>query len=199
MCSSDLAEHVGMMTGDGAVNRDAPILCCTAEILANLALREGELAKVNSVVMDEFHYYADRDRGMAWQVPLLTLPQSTFLLMSATLGDTSLIREDLEKRTGKKVAEVKGVLRPVPLEYSYSQAPLHDAIASLVREGKAPVYIVHFTQNDATDQAQALMSTDFCSKEEKKAITEEIAGFRFTSPFGPSFRRYLQQIGRAHV
>ena len=200
LCRIFGAEHVGMMTGDGAVNRDAPILCCTAEILANLALREGEDAKVTSVVMDEFHYYADRDRGMAWQIPLLTLPNTTFLLMSATLGDTSVIRQDLETRTGRPVAEVKGVHRPVPLEYSYSMSPIHEELNTLVRQGKAPVYVVHFTQNDATEQAQALTSVDYCSKEEKKAIAEAVKGFRFHSPFGPTVRRYvLHGIGLHHA
>jgi hypothetical protein len=200
LCAIFGAEHVGMMTGDGSVNRDAPIICCTAEILANLALREGEGAPVGSVVMDEFHYYADRDRGMAWQIPLLTLPRASFLLMSATLGDTSHIREDLELRTGRKVVEVRGAKRPVPLEFSYSMRPIHEALAELVRSAQAPVYVVHFTQQDATEQAQALTSVDYCSKEEKRAIIDAIHGFRFHSPFGATMRRYLTHgIGLHHA
>lgn len=200
LCRIFGAEHVGMMTGDGAVNRTAPIICCTAEILANLALREGEDARVDSVVMDEFHYYADRDRGMAWQIPLLTLPRTTFLLMSATLGDTRVIREDLEQRTGRSVSEVRGAHRPVPLEFSYSMKPIHEALDDLVRHGKAPIYVVHFTQGAATEQAQALMSVDYCTKEEKKAIAEALKGFRFHSPFGPTVRRYvLHGVGLHHA
>src|SRR5690349_7510510 len=65
LCRTLGSEHVGMMTGDAAVNPDAPVICCTAEILANLALREGAGAAVDQVVMDEFHYYADPDRGWA--------------------------------------------------------------------------------------------------------------------------------------
>ncbi len=200
LCRTFGAAHVGMITGDGAVNRDAPIMCCTAEILANIALGEGEDADVTSVVMDEFHYYADRDRGMAWQLPLLTLPRATFLLMSATLGDTRVIREDLAARTGRPVVEVYGAHRPVPLEFSYSQRPFTEALSTLVREGKAPVYVVHFTQNDATDQAQALMSLDYCTKEEKKAIAAALHGFRFHSPFGATMRRYVMHgIGLHHA
>ncbi len=200
LCRVFGAAHVGMITGDGAVNRSAPIICCTAEILANLALREGEDADVTSVVMDEFHYYADRDRGMAWQLPLLTLPRATFLLMSATLGDTRAIREDLAARTGKPAVEVYGAHRPVPLEFAYSQRPFTEALSLLVREGKAPVYVVHFTQNDATEQAAALMSVDYCTKEEKKAIAAAVHGFRFHSPFGQTMRRYvLHGIGLHHA
>lgn len=200
LCKLFGPEHVGIMTGDGAVNRNAPIMCCTAEILANLALREGAETKADSVVMDEFHYYADKDRGMAWQIPLLTLSKTTFLLMSATLGDTQKIRDDLEARTQQKVSEVKGAHRPVPLDFSYSMLPIHEAISSLVREGKAPVYVVHFSQNEATEQAQALMSVDYCSKEEKKVIHEALRGFRFHSPFGQTMRRYLLHgIGLHHA
>ncbi|MEQ1569381.1 MAG: DEAD/DEAH box helicase, partial [Myxococcota bacterium] len=200
LCRTFGAENVGMMTGDGTVNRDAPILCCTAEILANLALREGTDAKVTSVVMDEFHYYGDRDRGMAWQIPLLTLSETTFLLMSGTLGDTKVIREDLEARTQRKVAEVRGVHRPVPLEFTWSMKPIHEALAELVRSNRAPVYVVHFTQQAATEQAQALMSVDYCSKDEKKAIAEAVRGFGFHSPFGPTLRRYVQHgIGLHHA
>ena len=41
------------------------MICCTAEILANQALREGEAADVGCVAMDEFHFYGDADRGWA--------------------------------------------------------------------------------------------------------------------------------------
>lgn len=200
LCKVFGPEHVGMMTGDGAINRDAPILCCTAEILANLALREGEDARAHTVVMDEFHYYADRDRGISWQIPLLTLKKTTFLLMSATLGDTSLIRTDLELRTGRPVSEVRGVHRPVPLEFRYSKEPLQDALHRMVREGKGPVYVVHFTQGAAAEAAQALTSLDWCSKEEKRALAEAVHGFRFHSPFGPTLRRLVTAgIGLHHA
>lgn len=200
LCRVFGAEHVGMMTGDGAINRDAPIMCCTAEILANLALREGSDAKVDSVVMDEFHYYADRDRGMAWQIPLLTLPQAQFLLMSATLGDTTRIRDDLEARTGRTAALVDSAHRPVPLEFSYSTDPIHEAIDRLVRADKAPLYVVHFTQREASEQAQALMSVNYASAEEKAALARAVAGFRFDSPFGKHVRRYvLHGVGLHHA
>lgn len=200
LCQIFGAEHVGLMTGDGSVNRDAPILCCTAEVLANVALREGRNARAHSVVMDEFHYYGDADRGMAWQIPLLTLPQTRFVLMSATLGDTRSIREDLARRTGRQVDDIFGAHRPVPLEYSYSLSPLSEVISGLVRHGRAPIYLVHFTQNDATEEAQSLMSIDWCTKEEKRAIADAMAGFSFHSPFGATMRRFLAHgIGLHHA
>ena len=170
------------------------MLCCTAEILANIALREGADAWVDDVVMDEFHWYADRDRGGAWQVPLLTLPQTRFLLMSATLGDVTFFAEDLTRRNGLPTAVVKSGERPVPLEYAYSEIPLAQTLEKLVSEGKAPVYVVHFTQKDAADSAQDFTSLNLCTREEKNAVGAAIAGFRFTSPYGPD-RPQVAQAG----
>jgi superfamily II RNA helicase len=139
LCADFGADHVGMLTGDAAVNRDAPIVCCTAEVLANMALREGKEAPVDYVVMDEFHYYADRDRGTAWQVPLLVLERATFLLMSATLGPTEFFEEALQKLTGKPAVTVRSTYRPVPLDFEYRETPIQETISELVRHGKSPV------------------------------------------------------------
>src|SRR5262245_58154301 len=146
LCAAFGAENVGMLTGDASVNPDAPIICCTAEVLANLALREGADADVGQVVMDEFHFYAEPERGWAWQVPLLSLPHAQFLLMSATLGDVSALREDLTRRTGRETAVIDEAERPVPLDFSWSLEPLHELLEELVRGDRAPVYVVHFTQ-----------------------------------------------------
>ncbi|MGI8874095.1 MAG: DEAD/DEAH box helicase, partial [Egibacteraceae bacterium] len=178
------ADNVGMMTGDAAVNADAPIVCCTAEILANLALREGPDADIGQVVMDEFHFYADPDRGWAWQVPLLSLPQAQLLLMSATLGDVSHLQADLHRRTGREVAVVTSVDRPVPLQFRYVTTPVHETIEELLETKRAPIYVVHFTQASAAERAQALTSINVCTRAEKDAIAELVAGFRFTAGFG---------------
>jgi superfamily II RNA helicase len=200
LCRELGPENVGLSTGDATVNRDAPVLCCTAEVLANIALREGENAQVDDVVMDEFHWYADRDRGSAWQIPLLALPQTRFLLMSATLGDVTFFEQALTRLNGRPTATVKSVERPVPLEYAYSQILLSQTLEKLVSEGKAPVYVVSFTQKDAADSAQDFTSLNLCTREEKNAVAEAIAGFRFTSPYGPDVRKWLKQgIGVHHA
>ena len=192
--------NVGMMTGDSSVNPTAPIICCTAEILANIALRDGADADVAQVVMDEFHYYADPQRGWAWQVPLLELPQAQFVLMSATLGDTSTFTEDLETRTGRPVAEVTSAERPVPLTFAYVVEPLGEVIEELVTTHRAPVYVVHFTQTDAVDRAQALLSINVASRSEKDAIAAELGDFRFTSGFGRTLSKFLRHgVGVHHA
>jgi len=194
------AENVGMVTGDSSVNPDAPIVCCTAEILANLALRLGPDAPVDQVVMDEFHYYGDPDRGGAWQVPLLTLPRAQFLLMSATLGDVTAIADDLSRRTGRPTALVTGVERPVPLHFSYERRPVHEVLAALLENRESPVYIVHFSQAAALERAQALSSVKIATREQRDAIAEAIGGFRFTTGFGKTLSRLVRSgIGVHHA
>ena len=184
-------DNVGMITGDVAINSGAPVICCTAEILANDALRGGEHADVGCVAMDEFHFYADRDRGWAWQVPLLALPNTQFLLMSATLGDVDDIAKSLEGRTGRAVDRVLDAERPVPLEYRFVDTALEGTVELAIRNGEAPVYIVHFSQDAALKSAQALASYGVSSKEQREAIKEAIKGTRFTTGFGKTLRRLL--------
>ncbi|MEP6655467.1 MAG: DUF3516 domain-containing protein, partial [Myxococcales bacterium] len=192
-------ERVGLMTGDASINRTAPLVCCTAEILANMALRDRS-ARVDYVVMDEFHYYADRERGVAWQIPLLCLNDATFLLMSATLGDTRSIERGIEERTKRAFASVRGTTRPVPLNYEYRDTPLHETIAELVSGGRAPVYLVNFTQRAAAEEAQNLLSVDICTKAEKEAIKVALYDVPFTTPFGKELQRFLRHgVGIHHA
>ncbi|MDN3459745.1 DEAD/DEAH box helicase [Rhodococcus sp. APC 3903] len=200
LCEVFGAENVGMMTGDAAVNSSAPIICATAEIVANLALREGPNSDIGQVVMDEFHFYSEPDRGWAWQVPLIELPHAQFLLMSATLGEVDFFSEDLTRRTGKPTTVVSGTERPVPLMFSYATTPVGETIEDLVTTNQSPVYIVHFTQAAALERAQALTSVNFCSKAEKEAIAEALGGFRFTTGFGKTLSRLVRHgIGVHHA
>lgn len=200
LCKEFGPEQVGLMTGDGSVNRDAPIICCTAEILSNLALREGENAKVDDVIMDEFHYYSDRERGVAWQIPLLSLPRTRFLLMSATLGEMEFFEKALTELTDRPTAIVTGSERPVPLDFEYRETPLHETVKELIDRGSAPIYLVNFTQREAAEQAQNLMSVDFSSRDEKKAIGELIGSVDFSSPYGKEMQKYLKHgVGLHHA
>jgi superfamily II RNA helicase len=200
LCATFGASNVGMLTGDASVNADAPIICCTAEILANLALREGANADVGQVVMDEFHFYSEPDRGWAWQVPIIELPQAQFVLMSATLGDVSRFVDDLTRRTGRPTAVVANADRPVPLLFSYAMTPLHETIEELLTTHQAPIYIVHFTQASALERAQALMSINMCTRAEKDAIAAAIGDFRFTAGFGRTLSRLVRHgIGVHHA
>ncbi len=200
LCDVFGAERVGMMTGDAAVNGGAPIICCTAEVLANIALREGAAADVAQVVMDEFHFYSEPERGWAWQVPLLELTRAQFILMSATLGDTTRFEEDLVRRTGRPTAVVATGERPVPLSYHWATTPLHETLEELLATHQAPVYVVHFTQAAALERAQALMSVNVCSRPEKDAIATFVAGFRFSAGFGTTLSRLVRHgIGVHHA
>ncbi len=200
LCRDLGSENVGLLTGDASVNAGAPVICCTAEILANLALRDGADLEVASVCMDEFHFYADPDRGWAWQVPLLLLPHAQFLLLSATLGEVSFFRDDLTRRTGRPTAVIANAERPIPLDFDYRHTTLHATLDELLETKRAPVYVVHFTQAAAVERAQALMSVNLCTREEKDAIAAAIGTFRFGPGFGQSLSRFVRHgIGVHHA
>ena len=200
LCRDFGPENVGMMTGDASVNPKAPILCCTAEILANIALTRGDRAEISAVIMDEFHYYSDKERGYAWQVPLLTLSQSRFLLMSATLGSTEFFERELTRLTGAPSLTVRSDRRPVPLSFEYSETPLPERVTQLLADDRAPVYLVHFTQRAAAEAAQALMSLAICTKEEKAVLTTALERVKFNSPYGKEMKRWLRHgIGVHHA
>ena len=200
LCDAFGPSQVGMMTGDASVNATAPIICCTAEVLASIALRDGAAADVGQVVMDEFHFYADPDRGWAWQVPLIELTGAQFVLMSATLGDVTRFQADLIRRTGRPTAVVHSAERPVPLVFTFVLTPLHETLEELLSTHQAPVYVVHFTQAAAIEQAQALMSINVSSRGDKDAIAEMIGGFRFTAGFGKTLSRLVRHgIGVHHA
>ena len=191
-CEAFGAENVGMLTGDASVNPQATVICCTAEVLSNMALRQGTDLDAPYVVMDEFHYYDDRERGAAWQIPLLVLERTRFLLMSATLGNTAVIEAHLESVTGVSVAHVHSDVRPVPLEYEYRETPLHETLEKLVEADRAPVYVVNFTQRECGERAQSLTSANLASREERRRVAEAIGDFRFDTPFGKDLQRFLR-------
>ncbi|WKD59135.1 DEAD/DEAH box helicase [Corynebacterium caspium] len=193
-------ENVGMMTGDATVNGDAPIICATAEIVANIALREGVESRIDQVIMDEFHYYSDPQRGWAWQVPLLELPKAQFLLMSATLGNTSFLEKDLSQRTGRKTTLVSGAERPVPLNFSYVYTPVHETVENLLKAGEYPICIVHPSQREASERAQSMTSLNLVNAAEREKIVAEIGDFRFSTTFGRQLSNLLRRgIGVHHA
>ncbi len=205
-------ENVGMLTGDASINWAAPVICCTQEVLANMALRQGPGSRSETggsaargadapyVVVDEFHYYADRDRGHAWQVPLLVLESTQFLLMSATIGNTAPIEERIAAFTGRELAHVHSDERPVPLDFAYRETPLHETVEKLLDSGRAPVYVVNFTQREAAEVAGGLTSAKVTTSEDRKAIAEQLASARFDTPYGKEMKRILSHgIGLHHA
>ena len=194
------ADQVGLAIGDASINRNAPVLVCTAEVLANQALGLGDATGVGFACLDEFHYYADHDRGWAWQVPLLTMRRCQFLLASATLGDVTPIIEDLSARTDRDVALITSVERPTPLYHLWRTTPVAETIAAAIEKGFAPVYMVHSTQLAAIDQAQALVSLPLTTRPQREAIAAALVGEKLNTGFGQALGRYLRNgIGVHHA
>jgi superfamily II RNA helicase len=192
LCKDFGPDQVGLITGDGSVNPEAPIICCTAEILAIDALREGASAPAHDIIMDEFHYYSDRERGVYWQVPLLIMSYSRFLLMSATMGDCEKFEKILSDLTALPTVTVQSTERPVPLDFQYSESPLHETVSNLISTGKFPIYLVSFTQRECAEEAQNFMSIELCTKPEKQLIAETIKGVKFSSPYGKELQKFLK-------
>jgi superfamily II DNA/RNA helicase len=200
LCEDFGPDEVGMLTGDASINHEAKIICCTTEVLANMALGDGDSIDARYVVLDEFHYYADRDRGVAWQIPLITLRDTRFLLMSATLGNTARIEEQLRAFSGREVSHVASGVRPVPLDFEYRTTPIHETIEALLGARKYPIYVVSFTQRECAERAQGLTSANIATREEKRRIMDELAGFRFDSAYGKELKRFVGHgIGVHHA
>ena len=200
LCRDLGPEQVGMLTGDASINPDAKVVCATTEVLASMALHRGEQTDAPYAVLDEFHFYADPERGVSWQIPLIALPRTQFLLMSATLGNTAPIEEKLRERTGRDVSHVHSFERPVPLDYEYRETSLHRTLEELVAEGRAPVYVVHFTQRECGEQAQGLTSAKLSSREEKRSVAEALQDTHFDTPYGRDLQRFLRHgIGVHHA
>jgi superfamily II RNA helicase len=199
-CDQFGPQNVGMLTGDASINREAEIICCTAEVLSNMAISEGSAIDAPYIVMDEFHYFGDPSRGMAWQIPLLELQSCQFLLMSATLGNTQLIEGLINRNSPQAVVRIHGDERPVPLDFSYRESPAHKTVENLLARNMAPIYMVHFTQREAAEQAQSLTSANICDKAEKKKIADALIGFRFDTHYGKDIQRFLRHgIGIHHA
>lgn len=191
LCDVFGKDNIGMITGDVVINSEAPIICCTAEILAQDALRFGEAADIGCVVMDEFHYYGDPERGWAWQIPLLALTKAQFLLMSATLGDVSDLAHSLEEHTHRSCNCILDAPRPVPLSYEFVETPLEATVELALRNGDAPLYIVHFSQAAAVKSAQALASYGVSDKPQRERIKAHIRNTNFSTAFGKTLKRLL--------
>jgi superfamily II RNA helicase len=200
LCEQLGADRVGMLTGDASINPGAPVICCTTEVLANMALRGGETTDAPCVVLDEFHFYDDRERGIAWQIPLLVLRHSQFLLMSATIGNTASIEEQLADFTQRGVAHVHSDTRPVPLDFEYRETPLHETLEDLVEHDLAPVYVVNFTQRECGELAQGATSANLASREARNAVGDALRGVRFDTAYGKDVKRFLGHgIGVHHA
>src|SRR5579862_9088826 len=116
------AEDVGLVTGNRRVNPDARIIVVVAEILLNRLLHPAafDFSKVSAVVMDEFHSFADPERGIVWELSLSFLPKHIrLLLLSATVGNAVEFLNWLERCHGRKLQLVQTKERKIPLSYHW--------------------------------------------------------------------------------
>ena len=162
--------------------------------------RTGPASDFGFACLDEFHYYADRDRGWAWQVPLLEMTNCQMLLASATLGDMTAIITDLERRSGRSVTAVTSVDRPTPLYHQWRMTSVADSVLDAVKEGLSPVYVVHANQAAAIERAQALVSMTVTTRTQREAIVAAMAGEKMGRGFGETLDRLIRNgVGVHHA
>jgi superfamily II RNA helicase len=165
-----------------------------------MALREGKRAEVDCAILDEFHYYADRERGVAWQIPLLVLERTQFLLMSATIGPTEPFEKALAKLTKRPTVDGALVGPPVPLDARVPRdAAARDDRRSR-REGALAGLRRQLHAARRAETAQNFMSLDFCRRTGRREIAEELGRVRFDTPYGKEVKRFLAHgIGVHHA
>lgn len=129
-------ERVGLLTGDVTVNTGAPVRVMTTEVLRNMLLQSPEgLDGVQAVVLDEFHYLGDAERGRVWEEIVILLPREIQLVaLSATMSNAEQMRAWMGRVHGE-TALVASEARPVPLEiYYYHQNRLHRVVDASGRQ-----------------------------------------------------------------
>ena len=109
-------EQVGLLTGDVAINSEAPIVVMTTEIVRNMLYAGSTtLEGLRFVVMDEVHYLGDRFRGGVWEEVIVHLPDDVALVsLSATVSNAEEFGEWLQTVRGDTRVIVHEE-RPVPL------------------------------------------------------------------------------------
>src|SRR4051812_3155604 len=82
-------DRVGLLTGDNAINGDAPVVVMTTEVLRNMIYgRSHALEDLALVVLDEVHFLQDTYRGPVWEEVIIHLPQHVQLVcLSATVSN----------------------------------------------------------------------------------------------------------------
>jgi superfamily II DNA/RNA helicase len=202
------ADAVGLVTGNRRINPDARILVVVAEILLNRLLHpEGfDFANVSAVVMDEFHSFADPERGIVWELTLSMLPKHIrLLLLSATVGNASEFIAWLERSHGRKVELVEGKERRVPLTYEWvPDMLLTEQLVEMAKgEGtrrKVPALVFCFNRDECWSVAEQLKGLPLLTESQKGPLHAEVNKLDWTQGVGPKIRQMLHRgVGVHHA
>lgn len=199
---------VGLVTGNRKVNPDAKVLVVVAEILLNRLLDSEafDFSNVSAVVMDEFHSFNDRDRGIVWELSLGLLPRSVrLLLLSATVGNTNEFLIWLNRSHGRNLDLVQGTERKVPLRYHWVEDELLNDQVTQMASGdeatrKTPMLLFCFNREECWRVAEQLKGKDLLQGGQQKELAEEIKQYDWSQGIGPKLKTILLRgVGVHHA
>jgi superfamily II DNA/RNA helicase len=202
------AEDVGLVTGNRKVNPDAKVLVVVAEILLNRLLHpEGHnFANVSAVVMDEFHSFADAERGIVWELSLNLLPKHCrLLLLSATVGNAAEFINWLERCHGRTLELVEGRDRKVPLTYHWVPDEfLNDLLVGMAKgsdaERKTPALVFAFNRDECWSIAEQLKGLDLLNSTQRTSLNAALDTLDWKDGVGPKLKQMLRRgVGVHHA
>jgi superfamily II DNA/RNA helicase len=202
------ADDVGMVTGNRRVNPSARVLVVVAEILLNRLLHpEGfDFANVSAVVMDEFHSFADPERGIVWELALALLPAHVrLLLLSATVGNAREFVVWLERCHGRKIDLVESSERKVPLTYVWVPDQLLNELIVQIAKGtpqerKTPALVFCFNRDECWSVAEQLKGLPLLGTEQKGPLHEWVNRLDWSQGVGPKMKQLLHRgVGVHHA
>jgi superfamily II DNA/RNA helicase len=202
------ADDVGLVTGNRRINPDAKLLVVVAEILLNrlLSPQDFSFADTTSVVMDEFHNFADNERGIVWELSLGLLPAHVrLMLLSATVGNAPEFLAWLTRSFDRTLALVEGKERKVPLHFRWVGDMLLGEQLEAMAAGdetirRTPTLVFCFNRDECWSVAEQLKGLDLLPEGAKRKLDEELAKHDFTVGAGGKIRNLLiRGVGVHHA
>ncbi|HXY35977.1 MAG TPA: DEAD/DEAH box helicase [Planctomycetaceae bacterium] len=195
------AEDVGLVTGNRTVNSQARILVVVAEILLNRLLHPAafDFGSVATVVMDEFHSFADPERGVVWELSLALLPPHVrVLLLSATVGNAAEFIVWLNRSLERKVQLVQSTERKVPLSYLWVPDELLNEQLEKMAEGddtqrRIPALVFCFNRDECWSVAEQLKGKSLLAEGQQKRLVDELGKQDWSKGAGPKLKQILQR------
>ena len=202
------AQDVGLVTGNRRVNPKARVLVVVAEILLNRLLHPDgfEFTHTSAVVMDEFHSFADPERGIVWELSLNMLPKHVrLLLLSATVGNSMEFLHWLSRCHGRTLELVEGRERKVPLTYHWVPDNFLNELLVEMAKGddasrKTPALVFCFNRDECWSVAEQLKGLDLMSPAQKSAVNKEVDALEWPHGVGPKLKQMLRRgVGVHHA
>lgn len=199
---------VGLVTGNRRENPNARVLVVVAEILLNRLLHTDafDFANVSAVVMDEFHSFADLERGIVWELSLgLLPPHARLLLLSATVGNAPEFIQWLRLAHNRDLELVHGHERKVPLVFQWVPDMLLTEQLEWMSQGteeerKTPALIFCFNREECWTTAETLKGKRLLADGQQARLSRELEKYDFSRGAGPKLKQVLLRgVGVHHA